>query len=172
MQVGEVELLRRSPEVAVAIHVSLDDAIDRGEHGIPTDVELAIVDQQGLVEVLLHNGCPVAVLGAELLNEIPDLIEGVGHLDAGASVGVLARLDDPDVGILLLLELLVRPSELLVLRVVVVGRLDVESERDGDLEGIDTHCLVVCAHVEEERLLVRQVVVVIQPVVDQCGHVS
>ena len=72
----------------------------------------------------------------------------------------------------MLLELLVRPSELDILRVVVVRRLHIEGQRDCDLKRIDSHGLVVGADVEEESFLIGEVVVVIEAVIDEGGHVS
>lgn len=172
VQVVQVELLRGRSEVAVAVHVSLHHAIDRREQGVTPDIELSVVNEQGLVEVLLHDRRPVAILRRQLLNQISDLVERTGDLDACASIRVLARLDDPNVVVLLLRELLVGLGEPDVLGVVIVRLLDVEGERDGHLEGVDPHRLVVRANVEEERLLIRQVVVVVQAVVDQSRHDS
>ena len=72
----------------------------------------------------------------------------------------------------MLLELLVRPSELDILWVVVVGRLHVKGQWDGYLKRVDSHCLVVGADVEEEGFLIGEVVVVIEAVIDEGGHVS
>ena len=72
----------------------------------------------------------------------------------------------------MLLELLVRPSELDILWVVIVGGLHIESQWDSHLKRVDTHGLVVGADVEEEGFLIGEVVVVIETVVDEGGHVG
>ena len=72
----------------------------------------------------------------------------------------------------MLFELLVCASELDVLRVVVVRRLHIEGQWDSHLKRVDAHGLVVGADVEEEGLLIGEVVIVIEAVIDEGGHVS
>ena len=55
-----------------------------------------------------------------------DLAQTTSYLDTSASIRVLTRLDDPNIGILLLLKLLVRPREFNVLRVRAVRALNIE----------------------------------------------
>lgn len=66
-------------------------------------------------------------------------MERASNLNARALIRVLTRFDDPDIRILLLLELLVCVREFYVLRVAVVVCFHIESEWDGDLERIDAH---------------------------------
>ena len=83
-----------------------------------------------------------------------DLAQTTSYLNTSASIRVFTWLDDPNIGILLLLKLLVRPRELNVLRVRAVGALNIEGKRYGNLEWVDAHSSVVVADVEEQRLLV------------------
>ena len=55
-----------------------------------TDVELAPLDEQGVLDVLLHH--PAARLGGD---PRADLLEGVVDADAAATVRVVRGLDDP-----------------------------------------------------------------------------
>ena len=90
-----------------------------------------------------------------------DFLEVVCDLDATPTVGVLAWLDDPDT-LFLRIELLAKGRKL---RVCL--RLDMEGQRDGDLEGVQSKSPVILAHVEEEGFFVTQVEVVLNFVVDQ-----
>ena len=83
-----------------------------------------------------------------------DLAQTTSYLDTSASIRVLTRLDDPNIGIFLLLKLLVRPREFNVLRVRTVRALNIEGQRYGNLKWVDAHSSVVIADVEEQRLLV------------------
>ena len=62
MQISQVELLRAGPEVAIAIHVAFKLAIDRSYHSVTANIELSIMNQQRLVQVLLHDGRAITIL--------------------------------------------------------------------------------------------------------------
>ena len=55
VEVADVERFARSPEVAVAVHVPFQHAIDRSQHGKGSDVKLATVYEKRSVNVLLHD---------------------------------------------------------------------------------------------------------------------
>lgn len=55
-QVLEVEGLAAGAEVDVAVHVAPEDAVGRGEHCEGAHIELAAVNEEWFVNVLLHNG--------------------------------------------------------------------------------------------------------------------
>ena len=88
------------------------------------------------------------------------------YLNSSASVGIFTWLDDPNIVIFLLFELFVSLGELDELGVSVVTSFDVKGEGNSNFERVDTHSLVVSADVKEKSLFVRQVIVVIQSVVN------
>jgi hypothetical protein len=72
-KVLEVEYFTAGPDVALAIPVAFDDAVDTGQEYIVADIELTIVIEKGFVDVGLNNigkGFPVLMLllGHALLN--------------------------------------------------------------------------------------------------------
>mmetsp|Transcript_9735 Transcript_9735/g.16401 ORF Transcript_9735/g.16401 Transcript_9735/m.16401 type:complete len:318 (+) Transcript_9735:37-990(+) len=83
-------------QVALLVDEHLGVAVDRGHQHVGADVELAAVDEQRVVDVLLDDAGALGA-GGGLLDQLLDLGELLGHLDAVAAVGVFARLDDPDV---------------------------------------------------------------------------
>ena len=70
------------------------------------------MDEEGFVEVLLHNRRSTAITRGKLLNHSPDFIERLSDLNASTSVRVFTGLDNPNIIIFLLLELLVCLGEL------------------------------------------------------------
>jgi len=167
VEVRQVELLRGRSEVTVAVHVALEDTVGRCQHRVAPDVELPVVDQQWFVQVFLHDAGAVAIARSQLLDDVLDFVVVVGNLDARATVRVLAGLNDPNVGLALLLELFVSSCEPRKLSVVAVDRLHVEGQRDGHFKRVYAHSLEVGAYIHEESLLVRKVVVVFESVVGE-----
>ena len=49
VQVIQIELLRRRPKIAVAIHITFDHAVNGCEQCVSPDIELSIVDEERLI---------------------------------------------------------------------------------------------------------------------------
>jgi len=85
-QVSDIEWFGRRAEVAVSVHEALHHSVDRGDHRVASNVELAVVNQQGLVQVFLHDRSPAPTAAGEYLDFLSDLIQRAGDFDTGASV--------------------------------------------------------------------------------------
>lgn len=112
------------------------------------------------MDVLLDNAC--SLLGLCVLSyQILDLGEVLGYLDALATVGIFAWLDDPDV---LLVDVCLVVSLEFEKLGVIEAFFDVERHRQS-IEGVLANSFVVVAHVDPESLLIRKVVVVLNLVI-------
>jgi len=69
LQIGQVELLRRRPEVTVTVHVAFQHAVYRGQHCVRADVEFSPRDEQRPLQILLHDRGPVARRRAKVADE-------------------------------------------------------------------------------------------------------
>ena len=103
----------------------------------------------------------------QLLNDTANFTEVAGHLDASSSVRIFTRFDDPDICIFLLLVLLVGSCEPDVFAVCVDRSLHVEGQRNGNLKRVDSHRTIISAHVEEQGLFVRKMIIIFQSIVYQ-----
>jgi len=56
-------LTATSSDIPFFISVALRLPLDAGEHGIGADIEFALVDQQGIVDVLLNDTCSFCIGG-------------------------------------------------------------------------------------------------------------
>jgi hypothetical protein len=80
---------------------SLEASVDRSEHAVATEIELALVDQERVVYVLLYD-ISALVFGSPA-NQVLDVPYVLDDVDTLTTVCVLARLDNP--GLLRRLEL-------------------------------------------------------------------
>lgn len=155
-QICQGELATRRSQVALRVVVGLIVAVVARGHAEGADIEFAPVDEQWVVDVLLHDASFLArssLLNYNLLKLIPLL----GHLDAHAPVCALAWLCDPNI-------VLVGMVLIILLEGQIVGVVQTLFHVEGDwqrIEGVLPYGLVVVLHVHEEGLLVAQVVVVL-----------
>jgi hypothetical protein len=56
-------LTATSSDIPFFISVAFEVTVDAGEHGIGADIEFALVDQQGIVDVLLNDTCSFCIGG-------------------------------------------------------------------------------------------------------------
>ena len=93
----ETKLAAAGPEVALSVPVALQVAIDGAHKGEAADVELPALVQERLLDVLLDYVTPFDAVDIRIGHQTLYLVQITAHLDAKASVGVLSRLDDPEV---------------------------------------------------------------------------
>mmetsp|Transcript_94895 Transcript_94895/g.204836 ORF Transcript_94895/g.204836 Transcript_94895/m.204836 type:complete len:244 (+) Transcript_94895:546-1277(+) len=118
--------------LTVLEELGLHAAVDAGHQAEDPDVELAVLNQQWLLDLLLDH--PARVFGAAL-RLLADGFHGVEHFDALALVGILPGLHDPDFLCALfgvLLELL--PLVALLFCVVVAHAECQRQQRLADVE--------------------------------------
>ena len=169
VETGTAVFFGGGANVAIAVEVCLENAVDASDQREAADVELAPLHEQRVVDVFLQDHGPAA--SAVLMYEVPDPAQLLLDLDACASVRVLSRLDDPNV--LSVLVLLAAHTFTLVILLkfvefcIALAMFDVESQRQSvkDTVLIITAVRVVVPHVEEEGLLVVQVLVEFEAVV-------
>ena len=89
VELFERELLAGGADVAVLVPIGLDVALDAGEKHEHADVELAFVVEKGVLDVFLDDVGVFVVVDLHVMDVVEDV-------DALASVGLLAGLDDPD----------------------------------------------------------------------------
>lgn len=107
-----------------------------------------------------------------MLDDIANVSKGTRYLNTSPSIRIFSWLDNPNVRIFLLLELLVRSTELAILCITIVWRLHVESQGNGNFKRIDAHRTIVHAYVKEESLFVRKVIIIVQSIVDQSWYIG
>jgi len=83
-------------KVALVIDEYLHVSVDAGAEHIGSNVELASMDQQWVVNIFLYYARPPAIRGGVLYDAL-DFIEFPCDLDAVTPVRVLTWFDDPDV---------------------------------------------------------------------------
>lgn len=132
------------------VEVTFGAAIDTSHQGVSSDVELALVDKQWVVDVLLHN-TSAAFATRSFFDQSCDFSDVFCDWDALPSVGVLSRLDDPDILLVAMavLVIILKPLELRILESI----LHVESHRQS-YKGILAHGLVVGAHIDEQSFFI------------------
>ena len=91
-----VVLFTTCAEVALGVKISLKVTISGGSHGIDSDVKLAALVEQRLLEVFLNDVGSLAAVDQSRIYDRPNLIQIATHLDATTTVCVLARLDNPE----------------------------------------------------------------------------
>ena len=85
------------PDVTVLVTVALQAPIDTRQQAEASEVKLALVHQQRIVNILLYNKRSVSIFTHRSAYDRLDLADGLHHGNALASVSVLTRLDDPGV---------------------------------------------------------------------------
>jgi hypothetical protein len=48
-------------QIAIIIVVAFEVSINRAHKGIEPDIKLSFIDQQGVVNILLNNACPLFI---------------------------------------------------------------------------------------------------------------
>ena len=96
-RVLDVVLAAARPQVAVLVPVGLQVSVDRSCHGVSANVEFAILVEKGPLNVLLDDVAALVAVHLLCLDQLLDVVEVTADLDTTASVGVLARLDDPKI---------------------------------------------------------------------------
>ena len=86
----------RCSQITFIINVNLQISINCGCKYIRTNIKLSAMNEQWIVNVLLNDAGPAAIYGRLLYNSL-DLIILLCNLNSMTSVGVLTRLDDPNV---------------------------------------------------------------------------
>ena len=93
----ERELPAACADVPVLITVAFNGPVDARHEAEAAEVKLASVHKQRIVNVLLDDESAIAVFLARTSNYLLDFSQGFYDLDALATIGVLARLDNPGV---------------------------------------------------------------------------
>lgn len=162
LQVVYVELPAGRAQVSLLVEVSLVVAVDARHHRVGADVELTAVYQQWIMDVLLHYARPL--FGARALRYyIFDLMEILSNLNSLAPVSVLTGLYNPDVRRRLFYLAIIVGLKLVEFR-IVQPFFNVESNRKS-IERVLADGLVVVLHVDPKGLFVREMVVVLDFVV-------
>ena len=82
-------------QIPVRVPVGLQVSVNGGAEGVATDVKLAILVQERLLDVFLNNVTTPMSIDLLCLNQTLDVVEVTADLDATAAIGVLTRLDNP-----------------------------------------------------------------------------
>ena len=146
-EVREGELPARRAQVALLVVIRLVVSVLARGHAEGTDVEFTPVDEQRVVDVLLHDAGAFARARA-VNDDALDVFEVLRYLDAHAAVRALAGFQDPDVGALVVLLVVLFEG---VPVGVVKAVLDVEGHGQG-VEGVLAHGLVVIFHIEKNEI--------------------
>ena len=96
-RVLDVVLAAARPQVAVLVPVALQVSVDRSCHSVAANVEFTILVEKGSLNVLLDDVAALVAVHLLCLDQLLDVVEVTADLDTTASVGVLARLDDPKI---------------------------------------------------------------------------
>jgi hypothetical protein len=158
------ELTATCPQIAIGVPIALEITI-YGRHQSKTpDIKLTVFVEKRLLDILLDDVTPFNTIHSRVLYQSLDVIKIFAHLYSTAPVGVLSRLDDPQ--LLSKLGQLVKNCGLARIRSVVIELLeleelriaqtllDMESKRQA-LEVITSNCLVIHFHVIVDGFLVR-----------------
>lgn len=100
VQVRKVKLSRARPYVTILVEIALQCLVDASYESEHSKVKLPTVDQKRIVDVFLYDE---GFLEADVVDtasrryELPHILHLVDDIDATATIGVLARLDDPSV---------------------------------------------------------------------------
>ena len=97
VQVFERELLTRRPDIPILIEIALEPSIDACKHSKAPEIELALVNQQRVVDVLLYDKRAVSALACLPLDYALNLAESLADVYAIASIRILAWLENPRV---------------------------------------------------------------------------
>ena len=94
-RVFQVVFTATGPQIPVSVPVGLQVSVNGGAEGVATDVKLAILVQERLLDVFLNNVTTPMSIDLLCLNQTLDVVEVTADLDATAAIGVLTRLDNP-----------------------------------------------------------------------------
>ena len=95
--VVEGVLATAGPYVAILVAVAFQAAVDAREQAEAAEVKLALVHQQGVVNVLLDDESPVSFFAHWAPYNLLDFAQSLDHSDTLATIRILAWLDDPRV---------------------------------------------------------------------------
>lgn len=96
LKVVDVELSARGAQVSLFVKVCFVITVDACDHCIRADVKLTAVYKQRIIDVLLHDTCPLFRPCALRYNSFY-FVKILSHLDSLTPICVFARFYDPDV---------------------------------------------------------------------------
>lgn len=97
LHILNVVLAAGRAQVAIRVEVALQVIIHCRGQGVESNVEFAILVEQGSLAVLLDNVGALLAIHDVVAHDLLDLGEVLAHGDAAATVCILARLDNPQV---------------------------------------------------------------------------
>lgn len=159
-RVLQIILATGSPQVAVLVPVALQVSIIRARQREAPNVELAILVQQGLLDVFLNDVTAFVTVDLLRLNQRLDVVEVATDLNAAAPVRVLTRLHDPEgvavLGVFLQRFVILRVVETLheLLKLTVGLTLPNMKSQGQVVEGVLASRFIVDLHVVVNGLLV------------------
>jgi len=180
VRILDIILATTRAQVALCVKVGLKVAVRSGGHGVHANVELAAFVKKGFLEVLLNYVRAFSSVDHSLVNKGPNLIQIPAHLDATATVRVLARLNYPEA----ITKVRVLGQHSVAVRVVEnfleahkllihITFFDMKRQRQ-IIKRVLAQGFVVALHVVVNCLLVRQVEVVFLVVARDymvCSHI-
>ena len=83
--------------VSILVAVPLQTPVDAGKKAEASEVELALMDQQRVVDIFLNYESTVTILLGWATDDLLDFTDSFDHCDTNTSVRILARLDNPSV---------------------------------------------------------------------------
>ena len=122
-----------SSQVTISVEISFNNAIDAGDQREASNIKFSSLVKKRIVNVLLDNHTSISsTVGRDLG---PYLAEVLFNPDANTSVGILTRLDDPNVLPVLCCSDLSSLSIIIIFETselrVIEARLDMEGKRQG-----------------------------------------
>ena len=85
------------PEVTITVPVSLKISIYCAHHRKTADIKLSVLIKEWLFYVFLYDIWPSVSIDVNILNKTLDMIKFSADLYPTSSVGILSRLDNPEV---------------------------------------------------------------------------
>jgi hypothetical protein len=95
LDILDVVLSARGPKVSVLVKVSAQVAVDCCGQRVESNIEFALLIQQGPFAILLDDVRPLFSVDNRVLDDLLNLCHFSADRDAAASVRVLAWLNDP-----------------------------------------------------------------------------
>ena len=93
----DVVLAAAGSQVAILIPVALEVSVDSGRQSVTADVELATLVEKGPLNVLLNDVATPVAIHLLCLDKTLDMVKVTADLDATSTIGILTRLDDPQI---------------------------------------------------------------------------
>lgn len=92
----EGEFSAACSKITLLVPITLKIAANGAHHGKASNIKLSILVQQGSLDILLDYVTSFETIHIGVADEALNLIEIFRYLDSAASIGVLTRLDDPE----------------------------------------------------------------------------